>query len=164
MDVLLKTAVRQRCDRRDTTERQRSDSGATGEQWWARWIGDDNNNLILLSWFAVLFKFCLLPFFSFAAWNNISNAITWKIFWYQLYTNLRMYPYVQESKKIQALIINKDERKSLARKNGNENPIWSWNDSTTSTKKKTKNNPTKTTLALSKIATQNSNNKVTIDE
>ena len=44
-----------------------------------------------------------------------------------------MPPYVQESKKLRALIINKDERKSLARKNGNENPIWSWNDSIRST-------------------------------
>ena len=26
-------------------------------------------------------------------------------------------------------MFNKDERKSLARKNGNENPIWSWNNS-----------------------------------
>ena len=32
--------------------------------------------------------------------------------------------------KLQVLIINKDVRKLLARKNGNENPIWSWNDST----------------------------------
>ena len=32
--------------------------------------------------------------------------------------------------KLQVLIINKDVRKSLARKNGNEIPIWSWNDST----------------------------------
>ena len=31
--------------------------------------------------------------------------------------------------KLQVLIINKDVRKSLARKNGNENPIWNWNDS-----------------------------------
>ena len=31
--------------------------------------------------------------------------------------------------KLRVLIINKDVRKSLARKNGNENPIWSWNDS-----------------------------------
>ena len=31
--------------------------------------------------------------------------------------------------KLQVLIINKDVRKSLARKNGNENPIWIWNDS-----------------------------------
>ena len=29
--------------------------------------------------------------------------------------------------------MNKDERKSLARKNGNENTIWSWNDSTAHT-------------------------------
>ena len=31
--------------------------------------------------------------------------------------------------KLRVLIINKDARKSLARKNGSENPIWSWNDS-----------------------------------
>ena len=31
--------------------------------------------------------------------------------------------------KLRVLIINKDVRKSLARKNGNENPIWSWNES-----------------------------------
>ena len=42
---------------------------------------------------------------------------------------LRVYPYVQESKKLRAIIFNKDERKSLALKNGNESPIWSWNDS-----------------------------------
>ena len=33
--------------------------------------------------------------------------------------------------KLRVLIINKDERKLLARKNGNEGPIWSWNDSKT---------------------------------
>ena len=33
------------------------------------------------------------------------------------------------SKKLLVLIINKDECKSLAHKNGNENPIWIWNDS-----------------------------------
>ena len=37
--------------------------------------------------------------------------------------------YVQESKKLRDLISNKDERKLLARRNGNNNPIWSWNDS-----------------------------------
>ena len=42
---------------------------------------------------------------------------------------LRMYRYIQESKKLRVLIINKDERKSLARKNGNENHTWIWNDS-----------------------------------
>ena len=31
--------------------------------------------------------------------------------------------------KLRVLIINKDVRKLLAPKNGNENPIWSWNDS-----------------------------------
>ena len=31
--------------------------------------------------------------------------------------------------KLRVLIINKDARKYLAHKNGNENPIWSWNDS-----------------------------------
>ena len=33
--------------------------------------------------------------------------------------------------KLRVLIINKEVRKSLAHKNGNENPIWSWNDSLT---------------------------------
>ena len=31
--------------------------------------------------------------------------------------------------KLRVLITNKDVRKSLARKNGNESPIWSWNNS-----------------------------------
>ena len=31
--------------------------------------------------------------------------------------------------KLRVLIINKNVRKSLARNNGNKNPIWSWNDS-----------------------------------
>ena len=31
--------------------------------------------------------------------------------------------------KLRVLIINKDICKSLARKDGNDNPIWSWNDS-----------------------------------
>ena len=31
--------------------------------------------------------------------------------------------------KLRVLISNKDIRKSLAHKNGNESPIWSWNDS-----------------------------------
>ena len=45
--------------------------------------------------------------------------------------------------KLRVLIINKYVRKSLARKNGNENPIWSWNDSsTTSTHLSTLDPPT----------------------
>ena len=47
-----------------------------------------------------------------------------------MYTNLAyvtlMYRRVT---KIRVLMINKDVRKSLARKNGNGNPIWSWKDS-----------------------------------
>ena len=39
-------------------------------------------------------------------------------------------PYVQESKNLRVLIINKNERKLLAGKNGNQNLIWIWNDST----------------------------------
>ena len=31
--------------------------------------------------------------------------------------------------KLRVLIFNKEVRKLLTRKNGNENPIWSWNDS-----------------------------------
>ena len=37
--------------------------------------------------------------------------------------------YKHTYNKLQVIIINKDVRKSLARKNGNESPIWSWNDS-----------------------------------
>ena len=37
--------------------------------------------------------------------------------------------FVPKSLKIRVLIINIDERKLLAHKNGNENPIWSWNNS-----------------------------------
>ena len=36
-------------------------------------------------------------------------------------------PYIQESKKLQVLIINKEVHKSLVRKNGNEIIVWSWN-------------------------------------
>ena len=38
-------------------------------------------------------------------------------------------PYVQESKKLQVIIINKYVRKCLACKNGNEILIWSWKNS-----------------------------------
>ena len=53
-----------------------------------------------------------------------------KIFLYQVYTNLA---YVSSAyrrvKKLQVLMINKDVRKSLACKKGNEIIIWSWNKS-----------------------------------
>ena len=37
--------------------------------------------------------------------------------------------------KLRFLIINKDVCKSLERKNGNESPIWSWNNSLSSNAK-----------------------------
>ena len=43
--------------------------------------------------------------------------------------NLRVLHRISPYDKLRVLIINKDVRKSLARKNGNESPIWSWNDS-----------------------------------
>ena len=47
-----------------------------------------------------------------------------------MYTNLEYVPpKYRRVKKLQVLMINKDVRKSLARKKGNENPIWSWNNS-----------------------------------
>ena len=53
-----------------------------------------------------------------------------KIFVYQVYTNLAYVPPTyRRVKKLQALVINKDVRKSLAHKNGNEILIWIWNDS-----------------------------------
>ena len=43
---------------------------------------------------------------------------------------VRIYPPTyRRVKKLQVLIINKDVRKLLELKNGNENPIWIWNDS-----------------------------------
>ena len=36
--------------------------------------------------------------------------------------------------KLLVLVINKDVRKLLAQKNGNENPIWSWEESNTNFK------------------------------
>ena len=54
-----------------------------------------------------------------------------KIFLYQVYTNLAYVPPTYgRVKKLQIIMINKDVRKYLARKKGNENPIWNWNDST----------------------------------
>ena len=78
----------------------------------------------------VLIFFHQIPFFSFAAWNNISNAIMRKIFLYQVYTNLAyLSPTYRRVKKLWVLIINKVVRKPLACKKGYENPIWGWNDS-----------------------------------
>ena len=54
-----------------------------------------------------------------------------KIFLYQVYTNLLYVPPVyRRVKKLRVLMINKDVRKSLALKKGNENTIWIWNNST----------------------------------
>ena len=53
-----------------------------------------------------------------------------KIFLYQVYTNLAYVPPTyRRVKKLLVLVINKDVHKHLARKKGNENPIWSWNNS-----------------------------------
>ena len=66
--------------------------------------------------------------FSFTARKNISTSIMWKIFLYQVYTNLTYAPPTyRRVKKIRVLIINKDAHKYLARKNGNEILIWTWN-------------------------------------
>ena len=52
-----------------------------------------------------------------------------KIFLYQVYTNLAYVPPTyRRVKKLQVLMINKDVRKYLARKNGNEILIWSRNN------------------------------------
>ena len=53
-----------------------------------------------------------------------------KILLYQMYNNLAYVPPTyRRVKKLRVLIINKDVRKSLQRKNGDENLIWTWNDS-----------------------------------
>ena len=51
------------------------------------------------------------------------------IFLYQVYTNLAYVPPTYRIvKKLQVLMINRNLRKSLAHKNGNEILIWSWNN------------------------------------
>ena len=56
----------------------------------------------------------------------VPDRTCWSLLLTALAIRLRYKPTYN---KLRVLIINKDVRKSLARKNGNENPIWSWNDS-----------------------------------
>ena len=56
----------------------------------------------------------------------ITDRTCWSLLLTELAIILRYKPIYD---KLRVLIINKDVRKSLARKNGNENPVWSWNDS-----------------------------------
>ena len=114
------------------------------EEDWRRawWIGNNKGILILLAFrllavtlsrlcrVPVLFWYCFhqILFFLFDAQNTISTVIMRKIFVYQIYTNLaHVPPTYRRVKKLEVLIINKDVHKSLAHKNGNDNPIWSWN-------------------------------------
>ena len=56
----------------------------------------------------------------------VPDRTCWSLLLTTLAISLRNKPTYD---KLRVLVINKDVRKSLARKNGNENPIWSWNDS-----------------------------------
>ena len=56
----------------------------------------------------------------------VTDRTCWSLLLTALAIRLRNKPTYD---KLRVLIINKDVRKSLACKNGNENPIWSWNDS-----------------------------------
>ena len=52
-----------------------------------------------------------------------------KIFLYQVYTALEYVPPMyRRVKKLPVLMINKDVRKSLVHKNGNNILIWIWNN------------------------------------
>ena len=53
----------------------------------------------------------------------VPDRTCWSLLLTALVIRLRYKPTYD---KIRVLIINKDVRKLLARKNGNENPIWSW--------------------------------------
>ena len=71
--------------------------------------------------YLVLLLFSSDSFFLFTARNTISTAIMWKIFLYQVYTNLAyVSPTYRRVKKLQVLMINKNLHKSLASRNGNE--------------------------------------------
>ena len=115
--------------------------------WQRSWRMDNNNGVLIFIYCGLLTetlsRLCLvsvllwyffhqIPYFSFTTWNTISTAIMRKIFLYQMYTNIAyLPPTYRRVKKIRVIIINKNVRKSLARKNGNDNPIRSWNESVT---------------------------------
>ena len=124
----------------------KDENGDGSESTTGWWIGNNNRVLIFLTfmlltvtlsrlyivavsfWYFFIRSLCYL----FAAWNNISTAIIRKIFLYRMYTNLAYVPPTYRIKKtLRVILINKYVRKYLARKKGNENPIWSWNDSPT---------------------------------
>ena len=56
----------------------------------------------------------------------VPDRTCWSLLLTALAIRLRYKPTYD---KLRVLIFNKDVRKLLARKNGNESPIWSWNDS-----------------------------------
>ena len=56
----------------------------------------------------------------------VPDRTCWSLLLTALEIRLRNKPMYD---KLRVIIIDKDVRKSLARKNGDENPIWSWNDS-----------------------------------
>ena len=56
----------------------------------------------------------------------VPDRTCWSLLLTALAIRLRYKPTYD---KLRVLIINKDVRKLLTRKYGNENPIWSWNDS-----------------------------------
>ena len=56
----------------------------------------------------------------------VLDCTCWSLLLTALAIRLRYKPTYD---KLQVIIINKDVRKLLARKNGNESPIWSWNNS-----------------------------------
>ena len=62
----------------------------------------------------------------------VPDRTCWSLLLTALAIRLRYKPTYD---KLQVLIINKDVHKSLARKNGNEIPIWSWNNSPVSSQK-----------------------------
>ena len=55
----------------------------------------------------------------------VLDRTCWSLLLTALEIRLRNKPMYD---KLRVLIINKDVRKSFARNNGNENPIWSWNE------------------------------------
>ena len=56
----------------------------------------------------------------------VPDCTCWSLLLTALAIRLRYKPTYD---KLRVLIINKGIRKSLARKNGNESPIWSWKNS-----------------------------------
>ena len=92
-------------------------------------VANSNTVSSLSSRCLVLVFFHQIPFFR--SLHEILSVLQscGKCFCTKCTLTLRMHPLCRGEFKKRVLMINKDIRKSLAHKNGNNNPIWRWKNS-----------------------------------